>query len=90
MNLVIEFAVPYTRVQIRNALANRSASLPAGAVTIVRPVPNEVDLEALPDAEDDLIGALKISGFSTLAELATFLTSLPASINTRIARVNFA
>jgi len=89
MNLVIEFSDPYTRTQIRAALSDRATSLPVGAVTIVRPVPLEVDVDDTPDVEADTISTLKISGFTLLSEVATFLSSLPETINSRISRVTY-
>jgi hypothetical protein len=68
-------------VQLRNQLSDRANFLPVGAVERLRIDRNYEPIDSTPNPDDDVVTSLKIQGFSTLAELCTFLEYLPSGIN---------
>lgn len=88
MILKISFSVPFTRSQIRTALVNRANFLPVGATVTVRSTPFVLDIDATAAEEDAEIALMTVDGFTTISEVATFLESLPASVNTRFSEIS--
>jgi len=85
MDINIEFSNAYTRAGVQAAFT--ALVLPTGAQVFVRAQPRESDLGAIIDAATDLIDVVKITEFTTWAEVSGFLNSLPAASFNRINRL---
>jgi len=82
MIVLMHFSNPYTRAQIRSGLSN--IAIPVGAAVNVVPFPATLEISVVSDSEDDLIEELSIDGFTTVAEVGAFFSSLPVGINSRL------
>lgn len=88
MDIVIEFNTPYTRAQVRTGLNN--LTLPTGAIVRVRSMARETGLTDVIDSDTDSIEVLKISSFTSFAEVASFVNSMPTGAYDRINRINIS
>ncbi len=89
MRLAIAFSSPFTRAQAVSALSDRlfggaNASLPQGVDITLAVEASTSSIGATGNADNDSVNALEVDGFASLAEVCTFLESLPTAVDTRL------
>ena len=82
MQIIMEFDNPYTRAQIRTGLS--SIITPSASIVTVIPEAKAIEINSVSDSEDDLIRTLTVDGFTTVAEVGDFFSSLPSGIDARL------